>query len=221
MNRITNLHRIVLATSLAAVGLVATTSATAVPITDTYTGNGGSITATYFGEVCPGTCTDFASAGYSVSGGAVVSPASTESGVHKTPGEDTGNSSNVEAYNVTSANDDPDGAASPIEVDNLQGSFDLYWGSVDSYNDISFSINGDPIVTFTGTDANELAGDPGDPQNFDFDGYFSFSGDFNEATLNSINGVAFEAASSVPEPGTLALLGLGLVGIGTRMRAAR
>ena len=186
----------------------------------------GDIEAEFHGTACPGVCVDLASAGYNASGGAVIDPAQTVQGVHKTPGEDTGNSGNVTSYNVTSQNDDPEGAASTISVTDLDGLFSLYWGSIDGYNQIEFF--GDNVVSVAGNSTNSLQlitgediyalhdDDDGSPDNFNTDGYFSFSGEFDRVELTSAEGVAFElaTASSVPEPGTLGLLGLGLLGLG-------
>jgi len=176
-------------------------------------------TASYDGNACVAiTCAALGSTMSGVSGGAVIAPATSVSGTAKRPGDDTGNGAAVVSYNVTSSAPKPDASAqTPIIITGLNGAFDFYWGSIDSYNIVDFYLGND-FVTYTGNDAFLATGAPGNSSNFNTDGYFSFAGNFDKVVLSSSGGVAFEVARAVPEPGTLALLGLGIVGIGAARR---
>ena len=104
--------------------------------------------------------------------------------------------------------------------------FGLYYGSIDSYNNVSFSgVNG-ALTTVTGTQIlNQLGGSSGNQQNASSNAYvnvlFDQADAFNAFTF-STTGVAFEmdnlvigigVPAQVPEPGPLSLLGAGLAAL--------
>lgn len=193
---------------------------------------GGGIEVEILGDACPVAycAAPTAEIGY-VSGGGIVdtAPLSVEN-EYLTPGTDSGTEGNIKSYLVNSPLNSPDGATTD-SMFNVDGEFEFFWGSIDTYNEVTFDAPGGP-VEFTGADlAAELAGslfDLGDLDpdfgNYDADLYVRFTGEFSKVTLGTAalngdeTGIAFETAYAVPEPASL--LGLGVVGMlsGTLLR---
>jgi hypothetical protein len=103
--------------------------------------------------------------------------------------------------------------------------FGLFWGSVDSYNTLSFYDDGSLVGSFGGDDISPPLTADGGQGDWDSNRYVNFfftDGDMYDTIRLTSTNYAFEtdnhAFAVIPEPSIIALFGLGLLGLGFASR---
>ena len=154
----------------------------------------------------------------------VTPPPGNASGVYQSPFNNTPLVDTQSYFSVGAVDADGDGAASPVTLTfgAPVTTFDILWGSIDSYNTIEFLSGMTTLMAFTGTDIVNQFALGGSPINYEQVALLRFS-DFGDGGLTSVrfssSQAAFEfALAPVPLPASALLLfgALGGLGVVTR-----
>ncbi len=175
----------------------------------------GSVQILTFDGLPDGALSHFAFSGGSLSGNGAVE--STTTGTYAQPAGDR-------THYLTVAGSQPSGDTM-IHLDAPTNYFGLYWGSIDTYNFVTFLKDGQEIGRYSGSAVASLTGlaANGDQRSTSSNRYIDFNlGSllYDEVILSTTNfafevdNVALGAPVRVPEPATALLLASGLLGFG-------
>jgi hypothetical protein len=127
----------------------------------------------------------------------------------------------VDSQYLTVPNPSPTTQSANFSLGSTSDYFGLFWGSVDSYNFISFYLNNNLVASYSGSDIVGLFAD-GNQLSYSSNRYinFNFGNDLFDSVQLTSSGFAFESDNhafrtliSVSEPSTRLLFLLGLVGL--------
>jgi hypothetical protein len=118
------------------------------------------------------------------------------------------------------------GGSETVAYSSLMNTFGLYWGSVDSYNTLTFYDGATVVATLSGSDVQPALAANGGQTSYASNGYVLLEGLpwFNSVVIGSdSNSFEFDnvAAGVVPEASTWAMLGMGFLGLGFVAAARR
>ncbi len=163
-----------------------------------------------------GTC-----AGYASCAGDFIIVSGSASGLYATPFTDTTKYLSVPKPQQTSQ-------TAVLGLGTTADYFGLFWGSIDTYNIISFYLGNTQVASYTGSQLPNLLAD-GNQTAWTSNRYINF--DFGTATFDTVkiisHGFAFESdnhsfrKAAVPESMTFVLMGLGLFGLVASRRFKR
>lgn len=206
--------------ALSLFAVVTSASAATVSLIDTSTQGVGN-TADVYGA-------SYGSAGWATSlftsDPTVTPPPGSVSGIYQSPFNNTGLASTRSYFSVGGVDGDGDGSLSPntLTFGSPKTSLSILWGSIDSYNTITFLNGAAEVASYTGTDIVTLFGLGGSAANYEQVALLNFSDLVYDSVRFTSTDAAFEfgldlrspPVTAVPLPGALPLFVTGLGALG-------